>query len=229
MSIADLERRLAALESTVRGMIRVGKVVTRAASNGTVRVQLPDLDNLVSGNIPVMFPKTRKDKIFHLPDIGEQVICVFLGNGLEAGYCLGAIYSDIDPVPTPSGDVWEMRFSDGTDLKYNRAAHVLTADVQGAVSVTATGPVSVQADGQVSASSEAGMVLDAPAVSIKTDALTVTSRTGGAMAASLSGTFAVTEGDVIAEGVSLRHHIHGGVVRGNDETDEPVGGGGGGL
>lgn len=30
------------------------------------------------------------------------------------------------------------------------------------------------------------------------------------------------EGDVIADGVSLKHHVHGGVVAGGSNTDEPV-------
>lgn len=35
------------------------------------------------------------------------------------------------------------------------------------------------------------------------------------------GTVRVTNGDVIADGVSLKHHIHGGVQRGGAQTDPP--------
>lgn len=139
----DNERRIDALESALSQLVRIGKVVARDASNCTVKVQIPDSDNMVSQSLPVVHTKTHKDKFFALPDIGEQVACLFLGNGLEVGIVLGAIYSDPDPVPVNSGDKFHVKFSDGATFEYDRATHALNISIPGSVSVNATGNVTI--------------------------------------------------------------------------------------
>lgn len=139
----DIARRLDALEASRGQLVRIGKVVARDASRGAVSVQFPDADGLVSQSLPVMYAKTHKDKFFFLPDIGEQVVCLFLGNGLEMGVVIGALYSGPDPVPVASGDKHHVRFSDGAIFEYDRAAHALSISIPGTVNVTAAGTVTI--------------------------------------------------------------------------------------
>lgn len=73
-----------------RNLIRVGLVNSSNPNKGTVKVLFPDKDNIVSNDLPML------SFISHMPSVGEQVLCLFLGNGLEEGFCLGSFYSQIN-------------------------------------------------------------------------------------------------------------------------------------
>lgn len=118
-------------------MIKVGKVVAVDARTCRVRVQLPDNDGVVTYWLPVVVNKSQKDKFYWLPDIGEEVVCVFLEHGIEQGFVLGAIYNEKDKVPVASKEKFHIRFEDGTWIEYDRKAHKLTATVNGDIEITA--------------------------------------------------------------------------------------------
>jgi len=123
-SIADLERRIRQLESATAGMNRVGKVTALLPDKGAVRVEFGDRNNLVSYELPVMVKQTLKNKDSYMPDVGEHVVCSFLGNGLEQGFVLGAIYSDEDTAINTDPDVRRTDFEDGTYHSYDRKNNV---------------------------------------------------------------------------------------------------------
>src|SRR5437773_11971171 len=83
---------------------RVGIVREQDAALAKVRVVFPDYDQVVSWWLPVVFAKTRDDKSYWLPDIGEQVVCLMDVRD-EDGAVLGAIYSSEDLTPTNNPDV----------------------------------------------------------------------------------------------------------------------------
>ncbi|WNF36402.1 hypothetical protein RJD24_18570 [Bacillaceae bacterium IKA-2] len=74
----------------IRNLIRVGKVNSRKINEGTVDVLFIDRDNLISHDLPVL-------KSASFPQTGDTVLCVFLGNGIQDGFCLGGIYSSDNP------------------------------------------------------------------------------------------------------------------------------------
>lgn len=123
-SIADLERRIRALESAVVGVNRVGTVTALLPEKGAVRVEFGDRSNLVSYELPVMVKQTLKNKDSYMPDVGEHVVCSFLGNGLEQGFVLGAIYSNADTAINTDPDVRRTDFEDGTYHSYSRKDNV---------------------------------------------------------------------------------------------------------
>ncbi|WP_198468971.1 phage baseplate assembly protein V [Acetomicrobium sp. S15 = DSM 107314] len=106
-------------------MIRIGIVSSIDAEKGTARVIFDDLDNLVSYNLPILFPATLKNKAYHMLDIGEHVVCAFLDNGLEKGVILGAIYSGPDAVPIADSNIWHLSIPGGAAIEINRATHEL--------------------------------------------------------------------------------------------------------
>lgn len=71
-----------------RNLNRVGRVNTVNATKGTVTVLFEDLDNSIGYDLPLL-------KIAGIPEVGEQVLCVYIGP--EDGFCLGGFYSDEDP------------------------------------------------------------------------------------------------------------------------------------
>lgn len=191
-------------------IIRVGFVNARDEAKMRVKVTVPDTvgKELVTDFLPVLCPRACEDMQYDLPDIGDQVLCLFLAYGLEQGFVLGAMYGKATP-PVQSGDKWHRKFKDGTFLEYDRAEHKLIANVQGDVEITATGNVTqtvegnvgMQSQGPTSVSSDAQISLGAPAVNIG-------GAGGGATSAKMQGNFDLTQGDFTDEGISFLKHVH---------------------
>lgn len=108
-----------------------------------VKVILPELDNLETGWLFVGVRKTKKDKDYWLPDLGEHMVCMLDGR-CENGVVICAIYSDDDVVPVESGDKWAKKFDDGTLIVYDRATHELNVNCVGSINIFGAGPVTVK-------------------------------------------------------------------------------------
>lgn len=207
-------------------MIRVGFVNARMPEKMRVKVTIPDTTTspLITDWLPVLCPRASQDMQYDLPDVGDQVLCLFLPYGLEQGFVVGAMYGKQQP-PVQNGDKWHRKFKDGTFLEYDRAEHKLVANVQGDVEITATGNMqaqikgnmAAQSDGPATVSSKSQLSLDAPAMNMG-------GGDGSATSAAMQGTFNLTRGDIIAETVSLLNHVHVCPACGAT-TSPPVGGG----
>ncbi|MBP1924588.1 phage baseplate assembly protein gpV [Sedimentibacter acidaminivorans] len=68
----------------VKNIIKVGQVSSINFNKSSVKVTFPDKDNIVSNYLPILNPG------YYIPKIGDQVVCIFLGNGIEQGFCLGS-------------------------------------------------------------------------------------------------------------------------------------------
>ncbi len=114
--------------------LRFGFVTALDGAGCRVRVKFPDLDGLESYWLHVLSAKTHKDKHYCLPDVGEQVACLMDGVG-EEGVVLGAVFGDRDETPVAGVDRHHVRFSDGTTVEYDRAAHRLSVHCVGDVEI----------------------------------------------------------------------------------------------
>ncbi len=119
-------------------MIRRGIVVAVDEKTAKVRVRFPDLDDMISDWLPVVSMKTHDDKHYWLPDIDEFVIVAFDEDGdFTQGYVLGAIYNSKDPTPVQNRDKHHIRYSDGTEVEYDRKTHTLRINIpKGEVHIT---------------------------------------------------------------------------------------------
>lgn len=122
-----------AIDSHTKNLIRMGRVSSTDPGTMTVKVVFEDKDNLVSDSIPVLARGSSRNKDYWLPDVGEQVCCLMLPNGHNAGICLGSYYSESDPSGRYGQDVRRIDFGDGTYLSYNRASHELEINCVGHV------------------------------------------------------------------------------------------------
>jgi phage baseplate assembly protein gpV len=118
--IIEYRERFASLNPT----FRVGIVQQQDPAHAKVRVVFPDYDEMISWWLPVVFAKTQDDKVYWIPDIGEQVVCL-MDLRDEAGAVLGAIYSTVDLTPVNSADKFHIAFKDGAHFDYDRVAHLL--------------------------------------------------------------------------------------------------------
>ena len=107
------------MDPELMNIIRVGEVSSVNEDNGTVRVKFDDRDDLVSAELPLL------DAEYNIPAVGNQVLCLFLSNGLEEGFCLNGFYSDINKPPVHDKNIYYKKFDDGTSIQYNKTTQQL--------------------------------------------------------------------------------------------------------
>ncbi len=117
------------------------------AANCRVRVTFPDHDQMQSWWLAVVVAKTQTDKAYHLPDLGEQVVCI-MDERDEDGVVLGALYSTVDTPPAGlTADTIQWQAGDGAIFAYDRAQHALQMNLPaGGTVVVSSGAASIQID-----------------------------------------------------------------------------------
>lgn len=109
--------------------IRVGVVSQIDINNHTVRVDFEE-DGATSYDLPVLALNTRQNKDYNLPDIGEDVLCLFLPGGQENGFVIGSFFAGEVTPPITNSNVRMVKFSDDTKVKYNRESHDLDIEIE---------------------------------------------------------------------------------------------------
>lgn len=187
----------------LKSIIRIGEVSSVDAAKGTARVVFDDFDSMVSYDLQVISRNTFANRDYAMPDIGEDVICVFLPTGTEAGFILGSVYAGEITPPENTIDRRCVEFSDGSKFMYDRTAHKFTASI-GDTSITVDqNGVDVQSKSTIHAKvggTEATIGTDGVSI---TGNLTVSgniSASGSASAASMSASGSMTAATVTASG-----------------------------
>ncbi|MBJ6362092.1 phage baseplate assembly protein V [Paenibacillus sp. GCM10012307] len=77
-------------------IIRIGEVSDVDEDELAIRVTFPDREDQVSDWLTAIMPpiELNDDVRIQMPEIGDAVLCVFLGNGIETGFFLGTIGVD---------------------------------------------------------------------------------------------------------------------------------------
>ena len=209
--LTEVERRLA-------NILRAGRVDSVDYATARCRVAI---GNLLTDPLPFFADRAGDDRTWNPPSVGEQVLVLSPSGELGAGFVLCGIFSNANPANSSDQNIHRTTYSDGTIVEYDRESHTLninqsasgsslTVTVNGNANLSVTGNVLVEADGNATVSAgslstvEAGtrITLTAPAVQI-------------------NSTVTVT-GDVVADGISLKTHRHGGVQGGPGQTSAPV-------
>lgn len=119
------------VRSVLESAFRVAVVSSTNPDKATVRVRIGDHGDLVSWDLRVLARKSSQDQDYWMPDIGDQVLCLFLPIGLEQGFVLGSFYSTTDPPPVQSQDKRHVLFKDGTTFEHDRSTHAAVLDMTG--------------------------------------------------------------------------------------------------
>ncbi len=123
------------IKNILENIIRVGRVSSTNATKSTVRVYWPDRDNMVSDDLLIINRGSLRVKDYWIPDIGEQVVCIMLPNGKNAGYCIGSIFSDDAPPQISNVNSRRLDFPDGTYIEYDKKSHNLTINCVGEIRI----------------------------------------------------------------------------------------------
>ena len=124
-------------ERARRGMIRTGTVSAVYPENGTARVVFDDKDDTTSPELHIVHRFSGTNKDYWVPDIGDQVVCIFANNdtNFSTGWILGSYFTDKHPPQVASPDIMRLDFADGSFMEYNRGNSSLTIKVMGQIKI----------------------------------------------------------------------------------------------
>lgn len=113
----------------LRDLIKVGEVSSVDTAKGTARVVFDDEEGMVSNDLQVLQRNTIENQGLWLPDVGEDVVCLFVPNGEEDGFILGSFYSDEIEPPKDGATKRYVVFKDEAEFVYDWEAHELTSKI----------------------------------------------------------------------------------------------------
>ena len=215
LAIGDMQRLL-------HNMIHVGTI--QAVDHGgpdkpaLVRVALGEL---ITDWRPYHEARAGSTTTWSPPTVGEQATVLSPSGDLGAAVVIVGLNSTGKPAPSSDPNKTVTKYPDGAVIEYDHAAHALVATLPGGGTAKLIAPGSV--------------TIDSPQVTMTGHCLVKGSLTyqggmrgsgtaeGANGAAEIQGTLRTTQ-DVIASGVSLRTHPHGGVYPGSGNSGGPIGG-----
>lgn len=135
-------------------LIMIGTVSAINEEEAKARVLFTDRDDMTTKEIPLCFLRTKGMRVYAMPEIGEEVLCLFLPNGYEEGFIIGSYYNDAHKVPIADKETKIIKFKNGDYIKYkngemevkcNKVNIIADVDIKGKlkVSESVTSPVFV--------------------------------------------------------------------------------------
>lgn len=116
-------------------LIRVGIVDGVNEQEGTIRVIFPDYDDMVVDDIALLSFEQR------FPNVDESVVCIFLPNGTQQGFCLGPYFNDQNSLPIKQKNMYVKKIDEGLEFMYDYTTKKLSISAQNGISIN--GDVSV--------------------------------------------------------------------------------------
>ena len=112
------------MDNKLRNLVRIGQVSSINESKFTIKVKFNDKDDMISDDIPYFSFE------YNMPNIKDYVACIFLGNGLQSGFCLGKYYGEDNPPPVQDKDIFYKGFFGEAYLQYDKSTKTLTLSAQ---------------------------------------------------------------------------------------------------
>jgi phage baseplate assembly protein V len=187
---------LAALSRMLENLIRYGTIA--AVQMAPPRVQVKT-GKLTTTWLPWLALRAGTDREWDPPTVDEQVILFSPSGQLANGIVVTGLFSDHIPANGNRTGLHRRTYADGTVIEYDSVAHHLKA--------------TLAEGGTTNLVSKGGITIVGP-ITHQGDY----TQTGNQ---SITGTVTVLK-DVIAAGISLINHPHGGVKQGDDQSGKPL-------
>jgi phage baseplate assembly protein V len=146
----------ARLNHQVSNLIHRGLVVSVDLQNALATVQVGEVQ---TAPLPWLTARAGGDITWWAPEVGEHVAILCPGGSLSQGVIIGSLYSGSKPAPAQSADQHVTKYSDGTTITYDRAAHTFTVQAVGAVTVNIQGNATVTAQA-VTVNAQGGLTIN---------------------------------------------------------------------
>ncbi len=155
-------------------LIRIGVVSSIDPAKHTARVCFEEDGNIESYDLQVIAKNSFANKDYNMPDLNEDVLCVFLPQGPENGFIIGAVYAGEVTTPTANADIRMVQFNDDTKVTYNRASHELDVVISGThihadretVNVTTPSSINLTTGGEINIKAGGAITINGATVSI---------------------------------------------------------------
>ncbi len=221
MSTPDPNFALSELQRLLHNLVRVGSIqsVDHGGPGKPARVRVT-IGDLVTDWRPYHECRAGGTTTWNPPTVGEQATVLSPSGDLGAAVVLVGLNSTANPAPSNDPNKTITKYPDGAVMEYDHAAHALLVSLPAGGTAKIVAPVSV--------------TIDSPEVTMTGNCTVERTLTykggmrgsgvaaGAGSSAEIDGTLRATQ-DVVAAGISLRTHPHGGVQRGNSNTDQPGG------
>ena len=204
-TVSEIARRLS-------NLIRAGTIASVDAANARATVQI---GALLTAPLPWLTTRAGNDRTWWAPSVGEQVLVLSPDGELAAGWILPGAYTQAAPAPVTNPAIHRTTYRDGAVVEYDTAAHRLRVTGVTAVEVVASGAVTVTGG---------SITINGPTTINGNTVINGSLSQGlgeGGGGATMFGPVTVTN-DVMAGGISLTTHVHGGVQAGGSNTAGPV-------
>lgn len=139
----------------LKNLIRIGKISSVNAVKGTVRVVIEDQQDIVTDELPMLAFE------YYMPEVGNLVLCAFLGNGISQGVCLGRYFSDQNPPPVTNPKIYSRDFGDGTSIQYNKTSKELSISAAGDLTISVEGNLTISVKGNITSSADGSITTTA--------------------------------------------------------------------
>lgn len=147
-------------------MIRFGTIAEVDVSAARCRVTT---GAITSDWIPWLVPRVGTTIEWSAPSVSEQGLVLCPDGDTTGAVFLRGLYSDLLPAPVDDAHRHLVRFADGTEIRYDDAAHALDATLidGGTATITASGGITVNGDVQVNGKLTASDDVLAGSISLK--------------------------------------------------------------
>lgn len=108
------------MDKTSKNMIRIGQISSINYISGKVKVAFGDKDNIVSTELPYLSFE------YNMPSVGDMVLCIFLGNGISQGFCLGKYFNTINMPGKSGSNIYYKDFFGEGFIEYDKSTKTLT-------------------------------------------------------------------------------------------------------
>ena len=186
---------LAALSRMLENLIRFGVIAAVQMEPPRVKVKT---GTLTTAWLPWLALRAGSDKQWDPPTVDEQVILLSPSGQLANGIVVTGVFSDHIPANGERAGLHRRTYADGTVIEYDSVAHHLNATL---------------ADGGTTHLTSSGGINIVGPITHQGDYTQTGNQT-------VTGKVTVSE-DVLAAGISLVKHIHGGVTKGGAQTEVP--------
>ena len=186
---------LAELARLIENLVRLGTVADVQVEPPRVRVKS---GNVTSSWVPWLALRAGSSKEWDPPTIGEQAVLLSPSGLLTQGVALVGLFSDANPANGDREGLHRRTYADGAVVEYDFVSHVLRATLPagGVTHLVSTGGIHIEGS-----------------ITHKGDY----TQEGNQQ---ITGMVTVSD-DVVAAGISLVSHTHGGVQFGNSQTGSP--------
>jgi len=192
----------AALARLIENLVRLGTIA--AVDHGSLTDQRParvrvQSGELLTGWLPWLTLRAGSSREWDPPTLGEQVLLLSPSGQTTQGIVLCGLFSQLLPANGDRADLHRRSYPDGAVIEYDSQAHRLSAVLpQGGVTqLTSTGGITIV--GPITHQGDY-------------------TQTGNQK---VTGQVTVSQ-DVVAAGISLVKHTHGGVQSGGSQTGAPA-------